>query len=558
MRQRRLRFAEARETARHALDQFTCLLEDAGEPARELLDRTRETVRLDPRRLSLALAGEYSVGKSSLVQALTGQSIAVAAGPTTSEVTFYPFGDIDLVDMPGTLSGQFEHDERARRAIADADLLLYVVTNELFNAASLPYFRMAADRLAKSHQMLLVVNKFDRFNLDRRTPEEAVAFIKSTLAEEIQPLSIEPFGPVVVSARDYVSALSQTDEARKQRRLMESRFDTLFEAIDIITRERGLLGQAARPLQQLLDLIGDARALALAEDPSAQNAEAFLRRKAFQLSEGRTAGRNEFNALCDRARARLVKPCERILKALDSKVAPEEIEALWRQINGEIERVVEETGHEFSALVERLSHDIANRLEELEASPAAKKVLEDFSVDFSRPDLPEEGDGISKGLRDSLLKSARSGAAQIAKNGKEVGEAVAKIYKFLGGKFKPWGIKKLGSFFGEAGKALGPLLVGLEVYLNYREEKAREEGERAMRRARADVRIQFDDAGDQFRATLMEQADGVVKRLYDEPIAKTRELAGELLLRAKSRRALAAGLEELERNCRRAIRDLDA
>ncbi|WP_158626295.1 GTPase [Corallococcus sp. AB049A] len=534
------------------------LLEEAGEPARELLGRTRETVRLEPRRLSLALAGEYSVGKSSLVQALTGQSIPVAAGPTTADVTPYQFGDIDLVDMPGTLSGQFEHDERAHRAISDADLLLYVVTNELFNAASLPYFRMAAERLEKSQQMLLVVNKFDRFNLGRRTPEEAVAFIKSTLAEEIRPLPIEPFGPVVVSARDYLSSLAQTDEARKQRRLAESRFDTLFEAIDVMTRERGLLGQAARPLQQLLDLIGDARTLALAEEPAAQNAEAFLRRKAFQLSEGRTFGRNELNALCDRARARLVKPRERVLNALDSKVTPEEIEALWKEINGEVERVVEATGREFSGLVERLSQDLANRIEELEGSPAAKRLLEDFAVDLSRPDLPDVSNGIPKKVRDSLLKSARSGAAQLAKNGEQVGVVVAKIYKFFGGRFKPWGIKKLGSFLGGAGKVLGPLLVGFEMYLNYREEQAREEDDRAMGRARADVRMQFDDAGDQFRATLVEQAEEVVKVLYDEPIAKTREVASELLLRVKSRQALATGLEELEWKCRRAIRDLEA
>lgn len=195
-----------------------------------------------------------------------------------------------------------------------------------------------------------------------------------------------------------------------------------------------------------------------------------------------------------------MKPCERVLKALDDKAALKETVALWTEINSDVERVVEDTGREFKELVERLSRDIADRLEELEKSPAARKVLEGFAVDISRPDLPEERGGISKKVRDPLLKSARSGAARLAKNGKQAGEVVAKIYKFFGGKFKPWGIKKLGTALGKAGNALGPLLVGLELYLNYREEKAREEAEHAMRRARADVRMQFDDACDQFWA----------------------------------------------------------
>ncbi len=71
--------------------------------------------------LRLAVAGEYDVGKSTLIKALTGADVDISSDVTTTKVTSYTFDDIVLLDMPGTLSGLDEHDQMAMTAVLDSD-----------------------------------------------------------------------------------------------------------------------------------------------------------------------------------------------------------------------------------------------------------------------------------------------------------------------------------------------------------------------------------------------------------------------------------------------------
>ena len=85
--------------------------------------------------LNLVFAGQYSAGKSSLIKMLTGiEHIKIGAGVTTDVVTQYQYKSINIWDTPGILAGECEqHDAKALEAIAKADLLIYVITNELFD-----------------------------------------------------------------------------------------------------------------------------------------------------------------------------------------------------------------------------------------------------------------------------------------------------------------------------------------------------------------------------------------------------------------------------------------
>jgi len=280
------RYQHVRDATRRHKASAEDLLATAGADFTSYLEAVRRQVVLDDRPLTLAMAGEYSVGKSSIIKALTGHDVPVGAGVTTEAVRPYPYNDLLLIDMPGTLSGQMAHDAIARSAITDADLILFVVSNELFNRESLPFFMLAAAGLAKKHPMLLVVNKFDRFNLGQRTPDEAARFLGAVLAEEIRPLPLDEFGPVVMSVRDYLASQQGDDPAKAQRRLVASRFPEFIAAIDEFTARGGVLAQQARPLQQLLDILQRATTAALAEDGSRGRAEALVRRRRFVLTGG--------------------------------------------------------------------------------------------------------------------------------------------------------------------------------------------------------------------------------------------------------------------------------
>ena len=132
-------------------------------------------------------------------------------------------------------------------------------------------------------------------------------------------------------------------------------------------------------------------------------------------------------------------------------------------------------------------------------------------------------------------------------------EALAQVFKFFGGKFKPWGKVKLGKFLGNAGKVLGPLAALGETYLNYREEVRKEEAERQLRAARADLRLQFDDAARQFDVALAEQEHTLIEKLYDEPLADANELVKNILSGARAGAQIAEALGALTRDIRSEI-----
>ena len=92
--------------------------------------------------ISLVFAGQYSAGKSTILKALTGFDIATGHEITTEEARAYDWHGVQVVDTPGIGTGRRpEHDEISYKAIADADLLVYVVTYQGFDELIAQDFR---------------------------------------------------------------------------------------------------------------------------------------------------------------------------------------------------------------------------------------------------------------------------------------------------------------------------------------------------------------------------------------------------------------------------------
>ena len=114
--------------------------------------------------IRLVFAGQYSAGKSSILKMLTGRTdIAIGEGITTQQVHKYDWNGIEVVDTPGIHTElRPDHDEISYEAIASADMLVYVVTNELFDSHMAEHFRKLAIDKDKAGEMILVVNKMER------------------------------------------------------------------------------------------------------------------------------------------------------------------------------------------------------------------------------------------------------------------------------------------------------------------------------------------------------------------------------------------------------------
>jgi GTP1/Obg family GTP-binding protein len=117
--------------------------------SKELLDKTSsvlerlgieksklpKTVYDNNKPISVVFAGQYSAGKSTILKALTDIDIEIGEGITTQKSQVYKWGDINVIDTPGIHTMLYpNHDDISYQAIFNADMLVYVITHELFDS----------------------------------------------------------------------------------------------------------------------------------------------------------------------------------------------------------------------------------------------------------------------------------------------------------------------------------------------------------------------------------------------------------------------------------------
>ena len=164
--------------------------------------------------LSLVFAGQYSAGKSTILKALTGiTDIDVGAGITTQKAHFYKWQGNQVVDTPGIHTTlRPDHDEISYQAIANADLLVYVVTKELFDDYIGQNFRKLLIDDKKAAEMVLVVNKMGDVGND----PEMRAIKLQDLAKVTRPFKPEDLHTVCIDAESYLESHEESDPEIKQ------------------------------------------------------------------------------------------------------------------------------------------------------------------------------------------------------------------------------------------------------------------------------------------------------------------------------------------------------
>lgn len=270
--------------------QITLTARERAGLAAELQALDNQLERLEQRRLRLAVFGRVGVGKSSLLNALTGADLFasdIAHGSTRQQqIETWPLAipglqGVDLLDTPGMDEVEAEERQRlaAELAVA-ADLVLFVIDSDLTSVD----LEALEQLLNRGKPLLLVLNRIDTWPAAER--QELLASIRRRLPPQQQelplvavaasprqpglrsdgrvrsepgPARIEPLldllqprlereGPLLLA----VNALREAD--RFQQRLLEMRLDRNRAAADrLIGRYAALkaTGVAANPFLML-------------------------------------------------------------------------------------------------------------------------------------------------------------------------------------------------------------------------------------------------------------------------------------------------------------------
>ena len=471
--------------------------------------------------LRIAIIGEFSSGKSSLVGALTGVEVKIDADVCTANISEYPWHGLRLVDTPGIQAQEddTDHDSIAREATMGADLVLFVMTNELFNPRLARHLRFVLDEdaLDLAGKTAIVVNKIDR----ETNPEEM-------LCGEIQKV-LGPHQDVPVyfcSASKYIAAAT-VPAAMQERFVIQSRIPALTEGIDHFVDDAGPLGRLTAPLQTVAGVL-DALQGSLAPSEVDRNRLEIVRRQRTVLQQLQNRLKEIRKTWKQQAYSTVLNKTELVTKQIDEFTTDKSLDEMFqlgmKQAIGDLEGLHDDVDADVSTAL----GDAKAKLDEIGASPLAEAIRAStdrgatVSVAFGghRP----SGHNVAAKIGKASAQPLQKGMEFASQNAPKIRDVVYKIGKKMGKKFAPHEAKNvsktIAGIAGKAGKVMPPLAVVLDLYLQFREENKKDEKAKYLAGMRISMRNAFADQAkleaEHLEAGIVAISEGPV----DEALAK--------------------------------------
>lgn len=533
--------------------------------------------------LTLAFVGQYDAGKSSIIKALTDRAdIPIDADVCTTHVTAYAWHELMLLDTPGVQAGYTEHDAETAKAIVSADLVVFVITAELFSESSARYFRRLMFDDGKARESLLVVNKI---TLDNGTEEVK----RPNLDAVCSPFTSWDFNAVFMDAKSYLDSITSSDEQDCHELRELSNFDGFMTTLNQFACERCDLGRITQPLFQLRSITEQAAALAAADNPTERAAIELLGRLEACVIESKQRLHEALKRVIVRVISQIESAGDDLADIVheEAKMADlmaaqnttiQKAEDATTGLGGEVKQVIE-------AEVMRLQEALAGICE----SSLGKRVLDDMRHDVIKPvasfkgqftggsvagfEIPhtEAGDFSTLGNTadwgrkvGGLLENWGSGpralggeflsASQAA--GGQAHRFVYDAGKFFGKNFKPWEAVKIGQWIGNVGKILGLLGPAISLVTEILDEVKQRERQAKLADDRNDIRSQYREMARTVSQQFWSQFEEYERVQYDGELAALVGLRNQLIEDQSARSTEAIAFSDVGARANELIRSL--
>ncbi|MFV0559875.1 MAG: GTPase [Enterococcus sp.] len=458
----------------------------------------------DNKPISLVFAGQYSAGKSTILKALTGiQSIETGEKITTQKSHEYDWHGLKVVDTPGIHTTLHpEHDEISYKAIVDADMLVYVVTQELFDLFIGDNFRKLLLDQDKAAEMILVVNKMAVVG----NTTEMRKIKLDNLRIVTSPYEPEQLHTCFVDAESYLESLDEEDDDIAEELKIRSNYDGLVKTIDSFVKENALYSKLTTSLYKIDDVLQDA----ISEfSPSSGDADVDALEERL-LQERRIASSTEWR-IEQQAKtiyqniAGDIRDKDRVMAdKLYDYSSEDEANSEINKSEQEVEELTNSCVAKITELIDEITNDEQTQLDEFYNSEFSK------TLEFRLKDkLKKKNPIVEKIFKSDILVQGgqKIVAGSVGKetaglNGlkvfaqSDVHEAVLNVGHLFGHSFKPWEAVKWAKGINYAGKALGVLGVVFSIGLQAKEDIDEDTRQQQMRQNREKLRAGYNDVAD--------------------------------------------------------------
>lgn len=530
-------------------------------------ERIPDSAFKDDKPLEIVFVGQYSAGKSSILAMLTGDKhIAIGEGITTQSTESFSWNGLTIVDTPGIHSSlRPDHDEITYTSIAKADMLVYVVTNELFDSELAEHFRRLAIERDKAGEMLLVVNKVCRGGIN----QAYLDVLREGLRSVLDPLTPEELNVSFVDAKSWLDAQTEEDPEIRVALLDRCGREQLIENMNKFVADRGLQARLTTPLYETEGVLNDAMAILQPSsgDIDVDGIEEHLRQQRHILDSCRRGIESETEQVyfryAERIRAQGQTLSSQIELGCDADEINEQIEAVGR----DVERLADECSREIEEVISKKLQEAELSMGALLASDFSIKL--DRSLNLRKDPLPpvvsallqQSGTTLSKAGTAVMKSASKTGTATLASgvkefSGTQLHNTVKNVGHFFKVKFKPYQALKITKGLATAAKAASVLGVALDLGMNAKEDYDRAKADRDIKRCRQDVRQSFNKTADELERTGRE---GVRKLLQDPEEGLEKAIhtidgqIGEIRLSRKNKTSYCEEIESLLVTCHEII-----
>lgn len=520
--------------------------------------------------IRLVFAGQYSAGKSSILKMLTGRAdIAIGADITTQKAQTYDWNGIEVVDTPGIHTQlRPDHDEISYDAIASADMLVFVVTNELFDSYMADHFRKLAIDKDKAGEMILVVNKMDR-TAEGNTREQQ-NIIREDLKKVLEPYTPEQLNLSFLDAESYLESVEERaeDPELADELVARSGYAQFIDTLNRFVEAKSIPSKLTTELY----VIDDRLEKAIKElQPKSTDAdidaleESFMQQRHL-LIEARGRMQQEVKDIYTTAASQIRDIGLNASNLLVEGCKQDEVEDELQKSVRKAEDVIEKCQADAVEVIDARLNEMGQQMEVIENSEFSRNLKSRLSGKFER--LPEgikkiitnAGPGLQKAgqsVLNNAYKAGTQGGLKLTNfSGSTIHQMVLKVGHGVGFKFKPWQAIKITKGIAIGGQVLSALGVGFSVFMQIKADQDEERIRENLKNNRQNIRSQFNVAANELEDYARQYIKDNVNRPLETSIATIDGNIQEIRDTRFNRSESCRQLEDLQQECRLLIQDI--
>lgn len=518
--------------------------------------------------VKLVFAGQYSAGKSSILKMLTGRKdIVIGEGITTQQTHTYDWNGIEVVDTPGIHTElRPDHDEISYAAIAAADMLIYVITNELFDSFNAAHFRKLAIDKDKAGEMILVVNKMEREEAGNSVATRDIK--REDLKKVLEPYTPEQLHLTFLDAESYLDSIAETDAETAEALVERSGYREFVKTLNHFVNKKHIPSKLTTNLylidEQLEKTIKDLQPNSSDSDIDAL--EESFRQQRYRLIEGRGQMQQEVKDIFTEASSKIRNIGLEAANLLVVGCKKDEVENELNNNIGQVNIIIDDCQRKAVQVINNRLNEMGKDLEDIEESEFTRNLKSRIEGKLDK--LPKEiqekikktgtaFQQVGKKVIDSSYKEGIQGGLELTNfSGSAVHQMVLKTGSTIGYKFKPWEAIKITRKIAVGGQVLSVLGVGLSIFMQIKSDQEDEQLRENLKCNRQNIRSQFNVVASDLEDFAKQFINSHVNRPLDNSIKTLDDNIQGIRESRNNRSSLCCHLEDLQKECQQLINDI--